>query len=168
MILKGKSFKYGDNINTDLIISGRYKFSISDANELARHVLEDLDSSFAGKILPNKSFIVAGENFGCGSSREQAPIAVKGAKILGVVAKSFARIFYRNSFNIGLPLIECDTDKIENGDEIEIELDKGAIKNITKNSEIQFKPLSPIMKKLIEDGGVLNHFKKYKELNFGI
>lgn len=168
MILKGKVFKYGDNINTDLIISGRYKFSISDANELAKHVLEDLDNSFAKKIIPNKTFIVAGENFGAGSSREQAPIAIQAAKINAVIAKSFARIFYRNSFNIGLPLIECDTEQIKNGDELEIDLDSGTLKNLTKKTEIKFKPFSIIMKKLIEDRGLVNHFKKHRGLDLGI
>src|SRR4030042_6021214 len=110
MKIAGLAIKLGDNINTDFIISGRYKFSITDIKELAKHIMEDIDPEFPKKITPGKSILVAGSNFGMGSSREQAPLVIKESGIIAIVAKSFARIFYRNSFNIGLPLIEADTD----------------------------------------------------------
>lgn len=162
--VKGTAIKLGSDINTDLIISGRYKFSITDMKELSRHIFEDLDKDFAGKIKPNESIITAGENFGMGSSREQAPLAIKEAGILAVVAKSFARIFYRNAFNIGLLLIEADTDKISENDKIDIDLDKGILKNETKGSLIEIKPMPNVLKALFLDGGLVNHFKKHQGL----
>ncbi len=163
MILKGKArrFKQNNDINTDYIISGRYKFKIQDPNELAKHVMEDLDPDFAAKRLKKGDFIVAGRNFGCGSSREQAPQAIKYAGLSAVIAKSFARIFYRNSFNLGLPAIEADTDTIEEGDELEVDLDKGSIKNKTKNKEIKIALLPKTMQILLSDGGLVEHFKKH-------
>lgn len=162
MILKGKArrFSQNDDINTDYIISGRYKFKTLDPKELAKHVMEDLDSSFVNRI-EKGDFIVAGKNFGCGSSREQAPQSIKFAGISGVIAKSFARIFYRNSFNLGLPLIECDTDRIDDSDELEVNLDKGIVRNKTKNQEIKIKPLPKVMQVLLSDGGLVEHFKKH-------
>lgn len=167
MLLKGASHrtKITDDINTDYIISGRYKFKIQDPYELAKHVMEDLDPDFFSKITKG-DFIVAGRNFGCGSSREQAPMSIKYAGISAVIAKSFARIFYRNCFNLGLPLIECDTDNIEDGDALEIDLDKGILKNITKSLEIKIKPFPKTMQILLEDGGLVSHFKKHK--GFGL
>jgi 3-isopropylmalate/(R)-2-methylmalate dehydratase small subunit len=162
MILKGYSYKFGDAINTDYIISGRYKFAISDVNELAKHVMEDLDPEFYSKLKKGESFLVAGENFGMGSSREQAPLAIKAAGIAGVVAKSFARIFYRNAINIGLPLIEADTDGIDADDMLEVDLEKGLLKNLTKKTEFIIKPLPKVMRKLLSDGGLIAHFKKHK------
>jgi 3-isopropylmalate/(R)-2-methylmalate dehydratase small subunit len=161
MILKGFSYKIGDDINTDYIISGRYKFSITDMKELAKHIMEDIDPTFYSRLKPGASFLIAGKNFGMGSSREQAPLVIKEAGIVGVVAKSFARIFYRNAINIGLPLIEADTDVIAETDSLEIDLEKGTLKNLTKNSQTQIKPLPPIMRQLLADGGVVAHFKKY-------
>lgn len=163
MILKGKArrFKQDNDINTDYVISGRYKFKIQDPNELAKHVMEDLDPDFYEKRLKKGDFIVAGENFGCGSSREQAPMAVKFAGISAVIAKSFARIFYRNSFNLGLPLIECNTEGIEEGDELEADLGKGILKNRTKGKEIKIAPLPKTMQILLADGGLVEHFKKH-------
>jgi 3-isopropylmalate/(R)-2-methylmalate dehydratase small subunit len=163
MILKGKArrFKQNNDINTDYIISGRYKFKIQDPNELAKHVMEDLDPDFASKRLEKGDFIIAGRNFGCGSSREQAPQAIKYAGISAVIAKSFARIFYRNSFNLGLPAIEADTDGIEEGDELEVDLGNGIIKNKTKNKEIKIAPLPKTMQILLSDGGLVEHFKKH-------
>lgn len=149
-----------NDINTDYIISGRYKFKIQDPNELAKHLMEDLDPGFAARIQKG-DFIVAGKNFGCGSSREQAPMAVKYAGVSAVLAKSFARIFYRNCFNLGLLAIECDTDGIDEGDELEIDLDGGIIRNRTKNREIKIPPLPRTMQILLEDGGLIEHFKKY-------
>ena len=157
---KGLRFSTSDDINTDYIISGRYKFKIQDPNELAKHVMEDLEPNFYNRVTKG-DFIVAGRNFGCGSSREQAPVAIKYAGISAVIAKSFARIFYRNCFNLGLPAIECDTDKIENGDDLEVDFDSGIIKNITKNIEIKFAKIPPTMQKLLSDGGLIEHFKKY-------
>lgn len=155
-----RRLKQNDDINTDYIISGRYKFKIQDPNELAKHVMEDLDPNFYSRIQKG-DFIVAGKNFGCGSSREQAPQAIKFAGISAVIAKSFARIFYRNCYNLGLPAIEADTDSIEEGDQLEVNLDAGVIKNITKNQEIKTTPLPKTMQVLLKDGGLVEHFRKY-------
>jgi 3-isopropylmalate/(R)-2-methylmalate dehydratase small subunit len=155
-----RRFKVSDDINTDYIISGRYKFKIQDPVELAKHVMEDLDPNFSKRIQKG-DFIVAGKNFGCGSSREQAPQAIKYAGISAVLAKSFARIFYRNCFNLGLPAIECDTDGLEEGDQLEVDLDSGIIRNLTKGAEIKIAPLPPTMQTLLVDGGLVEHFKKH-------
>ncbi|MFA4966913.1 MAG: 3-isopropylmalate dehydratase small subunit [Candidatus Margulisiibacteriota bacterium] len=149
-----------NDINTDYIISGRYKFKIQDPNELAKHVMEDIDPEFYSR-LQKGDFLVAGTNFGCGSSREQAPMAIKYAGISAVLAKSFARIFYRNCFNLGLPAIECDTDQIKEGDELEIDFDGGKITNKTSGKEIKIPPLPKTMQILLEDGGLVEHFKKH-------
>ncbi|MCM8795101.1 MAG: 3-isopropylmalate dehydratase small subunit [Candidatus Omnitrophica bacterium] len=164
MILEGKVIKLGDNINTDLIISGRYKFAITDIKELSRHIMEDIDPDFVQKIIPRKSIIVAGKNFGLGSSREQAPLVIKEAGIVAVLAKTFARIFYRNAFNIGLPLVETDTDKIEERDFLVIDLNKGLIRNLTKNIELTIKPLPKFMQRLLKAKGIVNYYNKYKRL----
>ncbi|NLW44745.1 MAG: 3-isopropylmalate dehydratase small subunit [Syntrophomonadaceae bacterium] len=164
MNLRGKAHKFGDDVNTDYIISGRYKFKTLDMKELAKHVMEDLDPEFYSKL--NKGdFIVAGKNFGCGSSREQAPLAIIHADISAVIAKSFARIFYRNAINTGLPLLECDTDLINPGDELEVDLGKGIVRNLTQNTDIQVKPLPPFMLKILSDGGLVEHFKKHGTFN---
>ncbi|HTY13254.1 MAG TPA: 3-isopropylmalate dehydratase small subunit [Candidatus Omnitrophota bacterium] len=152
--------KQRDDINTDYIISGRYKFKIQDPVELAKHVMEDIDPDFFGRVVKG-DFLVAGSNFGCGSSREQAPMAIKYAGIGAVLAKSFARIFYRNCFNLGLLAIECDTDGLEEGDEIEIDLDRGTIADKTKNKQVKISPLPKTMQILLEDGGLVEHFKKH-------
>ncbi|MGC8976933.1 MAG: 3-isopropylmalate dehydratase small subunit [Candidatus Ratteibacteria bacterium] len=162
MVLRGKVHKFGDNINTDYIISGKYKFKTLDMDELAKHLMEDIDPEFYKKVKKG-DFIVAGRNFGCGSSREQAVLVIKHAGISAVIAKSFARIFYRNGINNGLILIEGDTDKIENGDEIEIYLEEGKIKNITKNIQISTTKIPDFLIKIIKEGGVVNYLKKYKE-----
>jgi 3-isopropylmalate/(R)-2-methylmalate dehydratase small subunit len=164
MEIKGSAIKLGDNINTDFIISGRYKFHISDIEELAKHIMEDIDPGFAAKIVPGKSILVAGKNFGMGSSREQAPLVIKAAGITAVIAKSFARIFFRNAFNIGLPLIETDTDAIAEGDSLSIDLDKGAVRDITKNSDLKAAPLPNFMQELLREGGIVNYYKKYHKL----
>jgi 3-isopropylmalate/(R)-2-methylmalate dehydratase small subunit len=162
MILKGKARRLpqNDDINTDYVISGRWKFKIQDPNELAQHVMEDLDPNFYAR-LQKGDFIIAGNNFGCGSSREQAPMAIKYAGISAVLAKSFARIFYRNCFNLGLPAIEFNTDGIEEGDELEVNLDSGTVKNLTKGTETKFSPIPPTMQVLLSDGGLVEHFKKH-------
>ena len=164
MIIKGKSIKLGDNINTDFIISGRYKFSITDMKELSRHIMEDIDPEFPKKIHPGDSVIVAGNNFGMGSSREQAPLVIKAAGIKAVVAKKFARIFYRNGFNFGLPLIEADTGKIGEGDRLEIDLNKGIVKNITRKIELKASLLPGFMQEFLKEGGIVNYYKKHKQL----
>ena len=164
MNFRGRAHKFGDDVNTDYIISGRYKFKTLDMKELAKHVMEDLDPEFYSKL--NKGdFIVAGKNFGCGSSREQAPLAIIHADISAVIAKSFARIFYRNAINTGLPLLECDTDLINPGDELEVDLGKGIVRNLTQNTDIQVKPLPPFMLKILSDGGLVEHFKKHGTFN---
>ena len=164
MTLEGKSIKLGDNINTDFIISGRYKFAITDIKELAKHIMEDIDPKFSEKITPGKSIIVSGNNFGMGSSREQAPLVIKEAGIVAVLAKSFARIFYRNAFNIGLCLIETDTDKIDENDMLDIDLDNGTVRNITKNINLVTKPFPKFMQELLKEGGIINYYKKYGAL----
>lgn len=162
----GCAYKFADNISTDLIISGRYKFAVRDMKELARHLMEDADTKFYQKIRNKSSFIVAGWNFGMGSSREQAPLAIKEAKILAVIAKSFARIFYRNAFNIGLLLVECDTDLISSGDILELDLTKGYLKNLTTKVGIPIKPLPAVMKGLLAAGGLVKYFQRNQGLNF--
>lgn len=164
MKISGKALKLGNNINTDFIISGRYKFSITDIKELTKHIMEDIDPGFATKIISGKSIIVAGRNFGMGSSREQAPLVIKEAGIVAIIAETFARIFYRNGFNIGLPLIETDTDQIGENDALDIDLNKGVVKNLSKNIELKIKPLPKFMQEILREGGIVNYFKKYKEL----
>ncbi|NWF97518.1 MAG: 3-isopropylmalate dehydratase small subunit [Nitrospirae bacterium] len=160
MIIKGKVWKFGDDIDTDAIIPARY-LNTSDPVELARHVMEDADKDFPYKVKPG-DLIVAGKNFGCGSSREHAPIAIKAAGIQAVLAKSFARIFYRNSFNIGLPIFESisASEEIKEGDEIEIDADNGIIKNLTTNKEYKANQIPPFMQELIKEGGLIEWTKK--------
>ena len=160
MKLHGKAHKFGDDVNTDYIISGKYKFKTLDMAELATHVMEDLDPDFYSKVTPG-DFIVGGTNFGCGSSREQAPLAIINAKIGAVLAKSFARIFFRNCINTGLPVIECDTDRIDAGDELDIDLAAGRITNVTRGEELEVKPLPQVMIAILNDGGLAEHFKKH-------
>ena len=160
MKLKGKAHKFGSDVNTDYIISGRYKFKTLDMKELAKHVMEDLDPNFYKKIKKG-DFIVAGRNFGCGSSREQAPLAIKYAGISATIAKSFARIFYRNAINVGLPVVECNTNRIKEGDELEVNLEEGIVYNKSRKKKIKINPLSGFMIKILKDGGLAAHFKKY-------
>ncbi|MFC1621103.1 3-isopropylmalate dehydratase [Candidatus Omnitrophota bacterium] len=163
--MKAIARKFGNDINTDLIISGRYKFSIQDPNELAKHVFEDEDPDFYKSLRGKPFFAVAGKNFGCGSSREQAPLAIKYAGCRAVLAKSFARIFYRNAFNLGLPLIECNTDKIKNEDIIELDVKKGVVRCIDKGYELEIKPFNKFQTALIEEGGIVNLYKKHGGLD---
>jgi 3-isopropylmalate/(R)-2-methylmalate dehydratase small subunit len=160
--LKGTAHRFepNDDINTDYIISGRYKFRIDDMNELAKHVMEDIAPDFASKVRPG-DIIVAGRNFGCGSSREQAPRALKAAGVSVVVAKSFARIFYRSAFNVGLPLIQCDTDWIEDSDTISVDIDKGTVSCESKGAAVDAAPVPKSMQILLEDGGLIPHVKKH-------
>lgn len=164
MNIKGKAIKLGDNINTDSIISGRYKFSITDIKELAKHIMEDIDPDFHKKIIPGQSILVAGHNFGMGSSREQAPLVIKESGIIAILAKSFARIFFRNSFNIGLLLVETDTGRIGPGDIIELDLDAGKVWNTAQNTYLEIKPLPGFMQELLKEGGIVNYIKKHRNL----
>jgi 3-isopropylmalate/(R)-2-methylmalate dehydratase small subunit len=165
MKFHGRAHKFGNDVNTDYIISGKYKFKTLDMKELAKHVMEDLDPEFSRKVRPG-DFIVAGTNFGCGSSREQAPLAIINADVGAVLARSFARIFYRNAINTGLPVVECDTDKIEAGDELDIDLEAGVIKNLTRDLELPIKPLPKVMLQILADGGLAPHFRKYGGFHF--
>lgn len=158
MELKGKAFKFGDDISTDHIAPGRLFHLRSNLPELAKHVLEDADPEFASKMSKG-DFVVAGNNFGLGSSREHAPQIIKIAGVGAVLAKSFARIFYRNAINIGLLLIECDTDKIDANDELEIDVKQGFVYNKTKDIKLPFTPLPDVMVKLLNEGGLIQHLK---------
>ncbi|HEC86675.1 MAG TPA: 3-isopropylmalate dehydratase small subunit [Thermoplasmatales archaeon] len=160
MIIKGKVLKYGDDINTDVIFPGRY-LAITDPKEMAEHAMEDLDKDFLKK-LKEANIIVAGKNFGCGSSREQAATCLKYAGVKAIVAKSFARIFFRNAINQGIPIIETKeaVDKIDEGDEIEIDTENGIIKNLTKGTGFSFTPLPPFIQDIIDAGGLINSLKK--------
>ena len=163
-IKRGKAFKFGDGISTDHIAPGRLFHLRSNLEEFSKHVLEDADPEFASKM--NKGdFVVAGNNCGLGSSREHAPQIIKIAGVGAVIAKSFARIFYRNAINIGLLLIECDTDKIDAGDELELDIKNGILKDITKNIEIKITPLPDVMIKLLGDGGLIEHLKKHGDFS---
>jgi len=166
MDLIGKAWKFGDNISTDLIAPGRYFHLRSNLPELAKHVLEDANPEFASKV--NKGdFVVGGRNFGLGSSREHAPVILKLAGVSAVIAKKFARIFFRNAINVGLPVIECDTDLIAQGDELEVDLSSGKIINNTQYIEIPFHPLPPVMTAILRDGGLIAHIAKHGDLRLG-
>ena len=151
----GKVHKYGNNVDTDVIIPARH-LNTQDHKELASHCMEDIDKDFINNVKPG-DIMVAGDNFGCGSSREHAPIAIKAAGIDCVIATTFARIFYRNSINIGLPIMECPeaSEKIEAGDEVEVDFDSGVIKNLTKGEEYQAHPFPESIQKIIKAGGLL-------------
>lgn len=160
MNANGTAHKYGDNVDTDVIIPARY-LNTSDPKELAEKCMCDIDADFVKKIKVN-DIMVAGFNFGCGSSREHAPIAIKASGISCVIAKSFARIFYRNAINIGLPILECEeaSDAIAAGDEIEIDFDSGQIHNRTKQETYQAAPFPPFIQKIMKDNGLMNAIRK--------
>lgn len=165
---KGKVWKLGDNISTDLIQPGRYFHLKSNLEKLAKHVLEDAqlqntNESFAD-VVDEGDYIVAGHNFGLGSSREHAPAIIKISGVRAILAKSFARIFFRNAINLGLPPIQCDTDKINDNDEIEIELEKGYVTNLTQDNRIPFKKLPDMVLKILSDGGLISHVKENQDL----
>jgi 3-isopropylmalate/(R)-2-methylmalate dehydratase small subunit len=155
----GRAYKYGDNVDTDVIIPARY-LNTSEPSELAKHCMEDIDSSFSGSV-KNGDFIVADKNFGCGSSREHAPIAIKASGVKCVIASSFARIFFRNCINIGLPIMECPeaAEKVEAGDELEVNFDTGVITNKTKGETYQSQPLPEFLQNLIAQDGLINYTK---------
>ncbi len=152
--------RISNDINTDYIISGRYKFKIQDPKELAKHIFEDVEEGFY-KRLKSGDFLVAGENFGCGSSREQAPVALKAGGLKAIIAKSYARIFYRNAFNVGLCLIECETNYIDDMDELELDIENHILRNISKGVNVEIKPIPNVMRKLLDAGGVVEYFKAY-------
>ena len=160
MKLRGKVHKYGADVNTDVIIPARY-LNVYDPAELAQHCMEDIDCDFVKKVKAG-DIIVAGSNFGCGSSREHAPLAIKAAGISCVIAKSFARIFYRNALNTGLPILECEeaADKTETGDTLEVELSAGEIRNITRGLTFKAKPYPDFMLELIKAGGLIEYTKR--------
>lgn len=160
-IIKGKVWKFGDDVDTDIIIPGRY-LVLTGEKELAACVMEGCDPDFSKKVKKG-DIIVAGKNFGCGSSREHAPIAIKGAGVAAVVAESFARIFYRNSINIGLLLIEAKdiSGSILEGDEIEIDVDKGTLRDLNNSEEFEIKPLPDFMLGIMEEGGLISYLKNH-------
>ena len=163
MKANGKVFKYGDNVDTDVIIPARYLAATSE-KELAAHCMEDIDPEFIRKVQPG-DIVVAEKNFGCGSSREHAPMAIKGAGVSCVIAETFARIFYRNSINIGLPIIECPqaAHDIEDGDMVEVDFDSGKIYDRTRGTEYQGQPFPPFMQKIIRDGGLISYINDREE-----
>ncbi len=160
MMLRGVAFVYGDNVNTDVIMPARY-MNTSDPAELAVHCMEDIDQTFVKKVRKG-DIILGGKNFGCGSSREHAPVAIKAAGVSVVVAKSFSRIFYRNCFNMGLPILECPqaVDATNSQDLLEIDIDTGIIRNHTKKREFQARPIPHIMKEILESGGLMKWVEK--------
>ncbi len=163
-VLTGKAFKFGDNISTDLICPGKYYHLRSTPMKLAEHVMEDADPDFYSKMEKGKAFIVGGDNFGLGSSREHAPLIIRLAGVNAVIVKSAARIFFRNCINVGLPIIITEEiEKIKDGDELSIDLNGGVIKNLTQNLEIKFPPLPRIMTDILNSGGLVDYIKKNKD-----
>lgn len=160
MIIQGKVIQYGDNVDTDVIIPARY-LTATDPLELAKHCMEDIDPDFQKKR-NNHSIIVAGKNFGCGSSREHAPLAIKGSGIKAIIASSFARIFYRNAINVGLPILEMEEadTRLLSGDEVEINIQKGTITNLTQNKVYQAQPFPQFIQEIMARGGLMNLVKE--------
>ena len=156
----GKAFKFGDNISTDHIIPGRYVHLRSNLPELARHVLEDTDPTFARRV-QRGDFVVAGQNFGLGSSREHAPLVIKMSGVSAILAESMARIFFRNAINIGLPVLICDTDSIKDGDELEVDLKKGTVYDKTSGQKLTFGRLPKVMLDILDKGGLVPYIQKY-------
>ncbi len=159
-MLKGKAFKFGDGISTDHIIPGRYAHIRSNLPELARHVLEDADPTFVSRVREG-DFIVAGSNFGLGSSREHAPLVIKMAGVSAILAKSVARIFFRNAINLGLPVLICDTDGINDGDELEVDLSAGTVKDVTSGQKLTFGRIPEVMLRILDEGGLIPYIKKH-------
>ncbi len=159
-MLKGRAHKFGDGISTDHIIPGRYAHLRSNLPELAKHVLEDADADFAAKVKPG-DFVVGGNNFGLGSSREHAPLVIKMAGVSAILAKSVARIFFRNAINLGLPVLICDTDKINDGDELEVDLAAGTVKDITSGSQLTFGKIPEVMLHILDEGGLIPYIQKH-------
>ncbi|UCF79783.1 MAG: 3-isopropylmalate dehydratase small subunit [Candidatus Eiseniibacteriota bacterium] len=164
-MLEGKSWKFGDDISTDHIAPGRLFHLRSNLPELAKHVLEDADPEFAEKVQKG-DFVVGGNNFGLGSSREHAPTIIKMAGVGAVLAKSFARIFFRNAINVGLPVLECDTDRIREGDVLRVDLSAGVIENKSTGEKLDFVALPDVMIRILNDGGLLAHIEKHQGFKF--
>jgi len=162
-MLKGKAHKFGDSISTDHIIPGRYAHLRSNLPELAKHVLEDADVNFVNKVKEG-DFVVGGSNFGLGSSREHAPLVIKMAGVNAILAKSVARIFFRNAVNLGLPVLICDTDKITDGDELEIDLAAGTIKDITNGTVLTFGKIPDVMLAILDEGGLIPYIQKHGDI----
>ena len=162
-MLKGKAFKFGDDISTDDIVPGRLAHLRSNLPELAKHVLEDVRPGFISQVRPG-DFLVAGKNFGLGSSREHAPLSIKMAGVGAVLAKSAARIFFRNAINVGLPLLICDTDAIDDGDQLEVDLSAARICNLSKGTELAFGRIPGVMLRILEEGGLVAYIKKYGDI----
>ena len=159
-MLKGRAHKFGDSISTDHIIPGRYAHLRSNLPELARHVLEDADTGFAARVKPG-DFVVGGSNFGLGSSREHAPLVIKMAGVSAILAESVARIFFRNAINLGLPVLICDTDKINDGDELEVDLAAGIVRDVTNGNTLAFGKIPDVMLKILEEGGLIPYINKH-------
>jgi len=159
-VLRGAAHVLGDSISTDVIAPGRLFHLRSNLPELAKHLLEDVEPDFVRKVAPG-DFLVAGRNFGLGSSREHAPTIVKLAGVAAVLAKSFARIFFRNAINLGLPVLECDTSSVQEGDQLELNLEAGTVRNLTRGSTMTFPPLPAVMRRILADGGLAAHVKKH-------
>ncbi len=162
-MLKGRAFKFGNDISTDLIIPGKYAQIRSNLLELAKHVMEDADPTFVTRVKPG-DFIVGGKNFGLGSSREHAPIVIKMAGVSAILAKSVARIFFRNAINIGLPVLVCDTDKINDGDTLEVDLESSTIKDVTNGNVLTFGKIPDVMLRILNEGGLLDYIQKYGDI----
>jgi 3-isopropylmalate/(R)-2-methylmalate dehydratase small subunit len=162
-MLTGRAHKFGDGISTDHIIPGRYAHLRSNLPELAGHVLEDTDASFAKKVQPG-DFVVGGNNFGLGSSREHAPLVIKMAGVSAILAKSVARIFFRNAINLGLPVLICDTDKINNGDALEIDLTAGTVKDKTNGNTLTFGKIPEVMLQILNEGGLIPYIQKHGDI----
>jgi len=160
MILRGRAFKFGDNISTDHIIPGRWFHLRSNLPELSKHLLEDVAPAFVSQVKPG-DFIVAGKNFGLGSSREHAPLVIKMAGVGAVLAKSTARIFFRNAINLGLPVLVCDTSQIDEGDELEVDLTRGIVSDLTNGSQLSFGRIPEVMLRILEEGGLVPFIRKY-------
>lgn len=159
-MLRGKAFKFGDGISTDHIIPGRHAHLRSNLSELAKHVLEDADPTFVSRVKEG-DFIVAGNNFGLGSSREHAPLVIKMAGVSAILAKSVARIFFRNAINLGLPVLICDTDGINDGDELEVDLSAGIVKDVTSGQKLTFGKIPQVMLRILDEGGLIPYIKKH-------
>ncbi len=160
MILRGRAFKFGDNISTDHIIPGRWFHLRSNLPELSKHLLEDVAPAFVSQVKPG-DFIVAGKNFGLGSSREHAPLVIKMAGVGAILAKSTARIFFRNAINLGLPVLVCDTSQIDEGDELEVNLTRGIVSDLTNGSQLSFGRIPEVMLRILEEGGLVPFIGKY-------
>ena len=161
-MLRGKAFKFGDNISTDHIIPGRLLHLRSNLPELAKHVLEDADPTFVQRVKKG-DFVIAGKNFGLGSSREHAPLVIKMSGVSAILARSVARIFFRNAINLGLPVLICDTDSINDGDELEVDLKTGNISDLTNGTELHSSGMPEIMLRILNEGGLIPYIKKYKD-----